>query len=215
MELRDPNTGQIKTSVLVIASIGVFGVFLLLTRGSSSSSPAPVVSGGQSSGLTDQLGQLGQAVGNLNNGQTTPTPTTSYPDLQSWLDQALAAAGNSYRDNPTNPFSTTSYPSNTAHPSVTPKTIATLQGYIANLSSVAKPTAAQKAELELYKTRLVDYQTRIPAQTVGPSSVSPQTVNTLQRYITNLSSVASPTQAQRAELALYKTRLSDYQARVV
>lgn len=43
---------------------------------------------------------------------------------------------------------------------VDPATLAKLNGYIANLSAVKNPTGAQQAELQAYKTRLSDYQSR-------------------------------------------------------
>lgn len=80
LEIKDPATGKIKTWVF-IASGGILLLIMLIVRGSSSSSNNgtvdPTVSAGQSSGITDQLHQLQDAVNNLaNNPATGHTPST-------------------------------------------------------------------------------------------------------------------------------------------
>lgn len=132
MELKDPNTGQIKTSIIVLSGVGIVGLLFFLGRGGgSSASNGGVVSGGQSSGISDQLGSLSDAVANLagrldtsqsansgtgsgNNPNPTapsPTPTSTSPTptlpttYQTWLQQILSRIGNPPATNPTNPNS--------------------------------------------------------------------------------------------------------------
>lgn len=84
LEIKDPATGQIKTWVIVASGGGILLLMLLMrgsggasTVGEGSSEMDPRVSGGQSSGITNQLADLQQAVNNLaNNPATGSTPTT-------------------------------------------------------------------------------------------------------------------------------------------
>jgi hypothetical protein len=64
--LQDPATGKIKTPVLIAGGgIVLFGVFMLMGRGSNSG--GSVIGEGQSSGLSGMLGDLSDALDNLNN----------------------------------------------------------------------------------------------------------------------------------------------------
>ena len=142
MEIKDPNTGQIKTSFIVLSGVGILGLLFFLGRSGGGASSPSVTSGGQSSDITDQLGSLSDAVANLagrtNTGTGTPTPTptptpspsptptsnggftnppspvTNQAAFQTWLQQALAAAGVQPRTNPTNPASPVALPNNSA-----------------------------------------------------------------------------------------------------
>lgn len=144
MEFKDAN-GQIKTSVLVIAGVGILGVMYVLGKsGGGSASPAPVVSGGQSSAITGQLNELNAAVLSLNDRlktspsptptpvptptpttnptptttpNPTPAPTTPAPTaspILNWLQQVISQSGLPTRTNPTNPISPMQYEPNTA-----------------------------------------------------------------------------------------------------
>lgn len=77
LEWRDPNTGQIKIWVWAVGG-GVALVGIMLLMRTSSSTSAGVVSGGQSSDISDQLSQLQDALTQLSD-QSEPTPNPN-PD---------------------------------------------------------------------------------------------------------------------------------------
>lgn len=63
IELRDPATGKIKPVYLIAGGgIVLFGIILLMGKGSSGSSTSGVTSGGQSSDITGGLSDLQQAI---------------------------------------------------------------------------------------------------------------------------------------------------------
>lgn len=72
LEWRDPNTGQIKIWVWVVAGVAALVGIMLLMRTSPTTS-AGVVSEGQSSDITDQLAQFQDALDQLAE-QSQPTP---------------------------------------------------------------------------------------------------------------------------------------------
>jgi hypothetical protein len=95
-KIKDPNTGKLKTPILIalIGAVGFVG-FLLLSKKSSG-----VTSGGQSSGLTPALNDLGAAIAGLatdENGQITATGDSN----------VSPTVGGPYFSNPTNPQSST------------------------------------------------------------------------------------------------------------
>jgi hypothetical protein len=94
--IKDPNTGKLKTPILIalIGAVGFIG-FLLLSKKSSG-----VTSGGQSSGLTPALNDLGAAIAGLatdENGQITASGDSN----------VSPTVGGPYFSNPTNPQSST------------------------------------------------------------------------------------------------------------
>lgn len=84
MELRDPNTGQIKT--WVIAAVGVVGVlaFFIISKvggGQSVSSQPTAVTGGQNSDYSSALQQLEDSIQQLAAQNPTNTPPPSPPSV--------------------------------------------------------------------------------------------------------------------------------------
>lgn len=100
LEIRDPATGQIKGWVWIALGIVGVAIFFLISRlggsaDSGSAAPAPNVTGGQSSDITDYLNQLEQNLqdiaGNSNVPVTTGSPPAPNPtnpqQLQDIIDQ--------------------------------------------------------------------------------------------------------------------------------
>jgi hypothetical protein len=81
---------------------------------------------------------------------------TASTTLGALVNGALPAAGFTYTSVTDNSVSI-------AGGGVTPASLATLEKYVANLSAISNPTAAQQAALATYQARLATYQARYAA----------------------------------------------------
>lgn len=81
---------------------------------------------------------------------------TASTTLGALVNGALPAAGFTYTSVTDNSVSV-------AGSGVTPASLATLEKYVANLSAISNPTAAQQAALATYQARLATYQARYAA----------------------------------------------------
>ena len=75
MEIRDPNTGQIKTWVWAAAALGFVAVLFIFTKVAGSgqtTSAGTIPAGGQSSDITDMLADLMDAIKKLDDSNAPP-----------------------------------------------------------------------------------------------------------------------------------------------